>query len=519
MNSFKRSVEPISFWPSFICISLFISCGIFFTEGFGNFLNNSLDVISQNFGWLFMLAGIFAFALCLFFVLSRYGDMKFGGQDAKPELGNWQWFTICLCSGIGTGILFWGMGEPMFFYAEPAQATGYAPFSRDAGVNAISQATFHWTIIQYSFYTLGALAVAFVAYNKNVGFAVSSSLYGLIGEKHKGWIGKLVNGLCIFTLCGAVASSMGAALLQIGSGLNNLFGFETGPTLWLFIAIAITATYVLSSISGMKSGLTKISSLNTFIFIGMALFMLIFGPTRFILDIGVASLGDLANTFFDKASITNALTEDEWAKNWTVQYWASMVVVAPLIGLFYARLAKGRTVREFVSVTILGPSIFGFIWISIFGGTAIDLQSTGKFDMWQSIQQNGMENTVFAIFNNMPLSSLFIGVFLFAVFTSIVTYADPMTSVLSNLSSKSSKVDEEPPRVMKLIWGISIGTIAYLIIATGGIDGIRGMFTLIGFPMMFLLFFIGVAAVKSARAMYIEQFGEQRKPTLVVAED
>lgn len=494
------SLEKLAFIPAFACMVVFIAVGIGNTDALGGFLNGALDVLSARFGWLYMLVALACFLFSVYFCMSKFGDIRFGGQDAKPDLTMWQWFSICLCSGIGTGILFWGMGEPMYFFAEPAQASGLVPFSHKAGVNAVSQAAFHWTIFQYSMYTMGALGAALVAYGEANRFSVSASLQGLLGERAGGFVGHMVNGICLFALCGAVACSMGAALLQIGSGLNNLFGIPEGKVTWFGIAFVITATYTISSITGMKKGLSFLSSLNTKLFFALALTMLVLGPTTFIADIGVAALGDMLNTFFSKATITNALTTDQWAKNWTVQYWASMIVVAPLIGLFYARLAKGRTVRQFIVMTIFGPSIFCFLWICIFGGTAIYLQSSGTFDMWASIQTNGMQNTVFAIFNQYPLAKLFIIVFLFTVFASLVTYADPMTSVLATLSCKLVHVDQEPPRVLKLVWGITIGSIAYLIIATGGINGIRGMFTLIGFPLMFLLIAICVSAVLSASA-------------------
>jgi choline-glycine betaine transporter len=497
----KIEIQKMAFWPAFVGMVLFITIGVFRTETLGDFLNGALDVISVKFGWLYMLVGLGCFILSLYFCFSKYGDIRIGGKDAKPDLTMWQWFTVCLCSGIGTGILFWGMAGPMNYFAQPPEYTGIVPFSYEAGINAISQAGFHWTFIQYSMYTIGALGVALVAYNKSENFSVSASLKGIIGEKADGPLGNFIDGICIFALCGAVSCSMGAALLQVGSGLANLFGIAENNITWLIIAIVIAFTFTFSSIKGMKSGLSFISSLNTKIFFGLAAAMLILGPTNFIADIGVSGLGNMITTFFEKATVTNALTTDQWAKGWTVQYWASMIVVAPLIGLFYARLAKGRTVRQFISMTILGPSIFCFVWITIFGGTAIYLQSTGTFDMWASMQQYGLQNTVFAIFSQYPFTKLLIGVFLFALVASLVTYADPMTSVLATLSCKSMRVDQEPPRLLKLLWGCTIGAISYLIIATGGIDGIRGMFTLIGLPLLFIMIGIGIAAIKSAKKL------------------
>jgi len=209
-QSFKQSIQPLSFWPSFVAITGFIGLGALFTDQLGRFLNGALNTISFHFDWLFILTALGCFFLTLYFAFSRFGDIRLGGDDSQPELSLWQWFSVCLCSGIGTGILFWGMGEPIFFYAQPSEAVGIEAFSRQAGVNAISQAAFHWSIIQYCMYTIGALAVAMIAYQKKESFSVSTSLYGLLGDKHNGKVGQLVNALCIFTLSGA--------LLLIGSG-------------------------------------------------------------------------------------------------------------------------------------------------------------------------------------------------------------------------------------------------------------------------------------------------------------
>ncbi|WP_068088838.1 BCCT family transporter [Polycladidibacter stylochi] len=501
----KTSIQPLSFWPAFICMAVFIFAGIMFTDQMGGFLNGVLDTISARFGWLFMISGLIAFFTIIYLLFSKYGDIRLGGKDAKPDLSLWQWFSICLCSGIGTGLLFWASAEPMFFFAEPAQAWNVEPFSREAGITAISQTAFHWTIMQYSMYTICALAVAMVVYSRDESYSVSTTLYGLLGKKHSGVVGTIINAVCIFTLGGAVASSLGGALLLIASGLENVFGIESGNFVWLITAVVITVVFTTSSISGMKKGLSMIADANTKIFIGLAIFVLIFGPSIFIADIGVTAFGDFLTKFFNKATITNAMTTDEWAKGWTVQFWASFFVVAPLIGLFYARLGRGRTVREFIAMTLFGPSLFCFVWIAIFGGSAIHLQSTGTLDIWANIQTNGMASTVFAIFGSLPLAKVTMVIFIIAIIASLVTYADPMTSVLATLSCKSSSVDEEAPKYLKLIWGPAIGTVGYIIIATGGIDGIRGMFTLIGFPLMFLVLAICVSAVKTARMLVAKE--------------
>lgn len=501
----KYKIEWMSFLPPFIAMVVAITMGIFFTETLESGLNKVLNSISENFGWLFMLTGLFCLFCCAYLALSKTGNIRLGGKDAKPEFSLWQWFSICLCSGIGTGILFWAMAEPMFTYALPSQASGFLPFSREAGVSAISQTAFHWTIIQFSIYTMGALAIALIGYNKGQEFSINAALIVIIGEKKaNGPIGKIIHSVCIFSICGGVAGSIGAALLQIGSGLNNATGIPVNVILWLIIAIFLTTVFTTSCIAGMKKGLQFISSLNAKIFIGMMIYIFIVGPTVFIADIGTTALGQYITKFFDYATVTNALTTDGWAKNWPVQYYGSFINIAPVIGLFYARLAKGRSLKQFIGMTVLGPSIFGFLWITVFGGSAIFLQSTGQADVWASIQNLGMQSTVFNIFNEFPLSKIFTIVFILAVSASLITYADPLTSTLAVLSCKSLTIDQEPPTILKLIWGSFIGTVGYLLIVTGGIDGVRGMFTLAGFLLIFLLIALCFAAIKIAHRIVRE---------------
>lgn len=496
-----KKIEPIAFFPPFIIMAIFVAIGIFFTDVLGTLLDNALVLISDNFGWLFMIVGLVCIFCCIYLAFSKTGNIRFGGNDAKPDLTMWQWFSICLCSGIGTGILFWGMGEPISYYAVPSEASGIKPFTREAAIYAISQTQFHWTIIQYAIYTVGAVGIALVAYNKSNEFSIIGGLRSVLKNKSDGPLGYLIHGVCIFGMCGTVASSMAAALLQVGSGINVLTGIKEDAFLWLLIAIFITSIFTFSSITGMKKGLSFLSSLNTKIFFGIALFILFFGPTIFILDMMITSFGDLVTTFFEKATVSNVLTTDGWARLWTTQFIASYVVIAPFVALFYARLAKGRTVKQFIGMTILGPSIFCFIWIAIFGSVSIYLQSQGQTDIWASVEQFGMQSTVFSIFKEFPLSKIFTTIFVFTICASLITFADPVTSILSTLSSKSAGIDNEAPAFLKLIWGAFIGIISYLLIITGGIDGIRAMFTIIGFPIIFVLLPLCYATIKTARSL------------------
>lgn len=500
------NIQPLAFWPATIAMVAFVACGVLANETLGSILNGALDLISQRFGWLFMLFCLGILFLLLYVAFSRFGDIRIGGKNAKPDLTMWQWLSIALCSSIGTGILFWGLGEPIYHLAAPAQATGIAPFTREAGVYAVSQAAFHWTLIQYALYTFSGVAIAMTAYNATT-FSIGNSLEGLLGkERAHGPIGQLCNALCIFSLCGGVGCSTAVAVLQTSGGLHTLFGLPENNFTWLIISIVFTSIFVLSAVSGMKKGLSIISDINAKIFLGMLAFIFLVGPTTFLADMMTTSFGDYLSTFWQKATITNVLTSDEWAKSWTVQYWASYIGCAPLIGMFYARLAKGRTVRQFIFVSLLAPSTFSFVWIAMFGGMTVNIQLTGAFDIWKNVQENGMQHAVFSVLQSFPFANLFICVFLFALTCSIVTYADPMAGVLASMSSKRGNIEEEASRPLKIMWGLAIGFTAYLLIASGGVNSVRGLFTLVGFPLMLLMIAVAISTMMSCNKIWDEQF-------------
>lgn len=500
------NIQPLAFWPAAVAMIAFVACGVFASDTLGNILNGALSIISQRFGWLFMLFCLGILFLLLFVAFSRFGDIRIGGKNARPELTMWQWLSIALCSSIGTGILFWGLGEPIYHLATPAEATGIQPFTRAAGIYAVSQAAFHWTLIQYALYTFSGVAIAVTAYNATT-FSIGNSLEGLLGkERAHGPVGQFCNALCIFSLCGGVGCSTAVAVLQAGGGLHTLFGMPENNFTWLLITLVITGIFVVSAVTGMKKGLSIISDINAKIFLGMLLFIFLVGPTTFLADLMTTSFGDYLSTFWQKATISNILTTDEWAKSWTVQYWASYIGCAPLIGMFYARLAKGRTMRQFIFVSLLVPSAFSFVWISMFGGMTVNLQLSGTFDIWKNVQENGMQHAVFSVLQSFPFASVFICVFLFALICSIVTYADPMTGVLASMSSRIANIEQEASRPLKILWGLSIGATAYLLIVSGGVNSVRGLFTLVGFPLMLLMIAVAVSTMKSCNKVWNEQF-------------
>ena len=492
-----KKLNHLALWPALALLAVLIGFGVFKTEALGSLLTTILYGMADKGGWFFCLFTIMAIILTLVLALTKIGDIKIGGPNATPDYKTWNWITMSLCGGIGTGLLFWAMGEPMYHFMTPPVAAGVEAGSRGAAIFAISQAMWQWSIPQYCLYTICAVAFALTAYNMKKPLAFGPVLDSAFGKKSKG-LETFIHGLSIFTMCGAVACSMGVGLMQIGAGLANLLGLTPGPTVWLIIAVVVTAIFTLSCVSGIGTGLKKMSSFTTIAFIGILIYIILFGPSGFSAKLGTEALATLLDHPLERTAILNTMAEgDTWAADWEIQYWASFIVYAPIIGMFLSRMAKGRTLRQFILVNVLAPSIFCMVWIAIFGGVAINMQVSGSFDIWNAVNTNGMEATIFFILDSFPLGKVLIVVFLVAICTSFSTLADPMAAACATMSVHGLSVDDEAPKKVKILIGVIMGAIAYILVASGGIGSVKGMWVIIGLPIAFVQMIVIISAFRN----------------------
>lgn len=502
-----KKINHIALWPALAVLAVLIGFGVFRTQALGTLLSNILYGMADKAGWFFCLFTIIVIVLTFVLAFSKIGNVKIGGPDATPAYKTWNWITMSLCGGIGTGLLFWAMGEPMYHFMTPPVAAAAEAGSREAAIFAISQAMWQWSIPQYCLYTICAVAFALTAYNMKQPLAFGPVLDSAIGKKSKG-LETFVHALSIFTMCGAVACSMGVGLMQIGAGLANLLGITPGVVVWLVIAALVTAVFTISCVSGIGNGLKKMSSFTTIAFICILIYVVLFGPTKFSATLGTEAVAALLDHPLERTAILNTMAEsDLWAADWEIQYWASFIVYAPIIGMFLSRMAKGRTLRQFILVNVLAPSIFCMVWIAVFGGVAINMQVTGTFDIWNAVSANGMEATIFYILQSFPLGKLLIVVFLVAICTSFSTLADPMAAACATMSVHGLSVDDEAPKAIKILIGIIMGTIAFLLVASGGVGSVKGMWVIIGFPIAFVQAIVIISAFRNgAKALTNKDF-------------
>ncbi|MEE0776755.1 MAG: BCCT family transporter, partial [Bacillota bacterium] len=402
---------------------------------------------------------------------------------------------MSLCGGIAIGIVFWGVAEPIQHLEAPAH--GITPESAEAIMFSMSTVFHHWSFTPYALYVTATIPIALAVYNYHQKMTISSGLYFLMGDRCHGKIGTVVDAVCLFSLAGGIATSMGMGIMQISSGLNFVTGIDPTPFVWAMVALCIILFFTASSAVGMDKGLKWLSDQNLKLYVIVLLFILIVGPTTYILKLGAESTGEFITTFFAKSTYLGAATGEDWSRWWSIFYWASWIAYAPVVGVFLTRLCYGRTIRQFLAVNLVAPAIFGILWFTVFGGTSIHMQLEGTFDLWSALEANGLESAVFTFFDQFPLGTFLVILFLVIIVISFVTMADSMTSVAAIMSTSGFQQEEgEPPLFLKLAWGIIMGSLAWVMISFAGIDGTKMLAVLASFPLLFLMIALALSAVR-----------------------
>lgn len=492
-----KKMNPVVFWIPVLLLSGFVIAGAVATETVGTVMTKMLYGMADYFGWYFNLLSLLLVVVSVVFIIRKYGDIRIGGKDAKPLYSIPQWCAMTICGGIGTGLLFWAMGEPIFHFATPPVGAGVEPFSREAGIFAVSQAMWDWSFVQYATYTIPGVAWAILVNNKKMPLSYDSLVLYLF-KKPIPWLSTLFRVMTVFCICGCVSNSMGAGLLQIGGGLESVFGIPQSAFIWLVVALLIGAIFVLSCVSGIGNGLKKLSTLTMYLFFVLLGYTLITGNTVFISKISTEAIGNMIDNWGTKTTVLNAMSpEDTWSADWIIQYFASFIVYMPVMGMFFCRMAKGRTLRQFVLVNIGVPSIFCIIWIGVFGGQAIYLQTSGTMDIWAAVNSMGMQATIFQILTSLPLGKILSVIFLVAICFSFCTLADPMSTALATVCVDGLHIEAEPPRNLKITIGVVITAMAYTSVATGGVNSIKGLFVLVGLLMSIPGIFCLIATFKA----------------------
>lgn len=484
------------FWPAFLLLLVALIYSVVDQKAFLNHTKNFNDLIINKFGWLFSAGTLLMLFTCLLLYFHPISKIIIGGPDAKPLLNKWQWFSIVLCTTIATGIIFWGTAEPIYHITSPPEFSGLNSDSESIGAFAMSVMYLHWSFTPYAIYSIPAIVFALAFYNKNLSFSLQSTLFPFFKEKNNRWLGISIDSISLFALVAGMAASLGAGILTLSGGLKYLFDWSPVWIL-LVLTIAIVSSFVISAVSGLMKGIRILSDINTRIFIILALFILFTSDTTSIIQLSLEGFWLYIKNFFEFGTLSILYPEDPWPKSWTTFYWANWLAWAPITALFLGRLAYGYTIRQFLLFNWIIPSLFGLFWMSVLSGTAIDLFLNKGLDLGGVLAREGPEAIVFQIFETLPLSKIIAVIFLLTTFLSYVTAADSNTEAMSGISSTGISPSSPAPSIfIKIVWGLTIGAVAYVMISLAGIGGIKMLSNLGGLPALFLIVAINIGLLK-----------------------
>ncbi len=464
------------FWVTVAISAAFVLWGLISIDSFTSVLAAVVGFITTNLGWVYMLITTFFLVFVIYLAFSRYGKIKLGAPDDEPEFGNFAWFSMLFQAGMGIGLVFWGVAEPVWHYGDPPLGLA-EPRSPEAANLALQTAFFHWTLHPWAMYATIGIAVAYFSYRRGMAnLQISMVFRPLIGDRVNGPIGKAIDVIAILATLFGVAVSLGLGTLQIASGLNTVFGIPS-TIIVLLVIIAVTAVaYMLSASTPIDKGINILSQASMYLAVVLLIYFLIVGPTllqlnSFTQEIGVY-LANLVPQSLRMAAFEPK--ESEWLGYWTIFFWATWIAWGPYVGAFIARISRGRTIREFVIGVMVGPSLFSMIWFSIFGtaGIQLDNQTNGKFS--ETLYNDGAAVALFQFLDAYPLALLTSILALFLVFIFFVAGADAGTVVLGSMSAGGVL---NPKVTIKLTWGVIMALIAAVLLVAGGggSDALNGL--------------------------------------------
>jgi glycine betaine transporter len=423
----------------------------------------------RYFDWLFLSSCTLFLALTLLLALSRFGDLKLGGPDEKPQFGLVSWLAMLFAAGMGAGLLFWGAAEPMIHYMEPPPAVQSGP---PAARWAMVISALHWGLHAWGIYAMGSLVIAYFAFRKGTSLLPSAPIRYVFGngEGFQGRMGRLLGHsadvIAVLAVVFGVAGSLGAGIVQVGTGLHTVAGTpEKSVWIWAIILIVLTISYMISAGTSLDKGIKILSNVNMGTAVALMVFILFFGPTVFILRTFLNSIGDyLGNIIPLSTRLFHYSGETGWSRTWTLTYFIWWVSWTPFVGIFIARISRGRTIREFVLGVVFVPTLFSLIWFATFGGTGLHIELFGGGGFGSLVLED-VSTALFGLFDYFPFSALLSIVALFLIFIFLVTSADSASFVLGMMTSRGST---DPPTWLKLLWGVVVAALTAATLFAGG---------------------------------------------------
>ncbi|AGF72078.1 BCCT family transporter [Corynebacterium halotolerans] len=501
-RSLRLKTDPPVYFAAVGIVVVFVAVTILFGDWVSDVFGTASDWVLSNLGWFYVL-GVTVFLIFLVFVaLSRYGHVRLGADDERPEYSTLAWFAMLFAAGIGTILMFWGVAEPISHFANPPIGDT-VPGSVEAAEQAIAITHYHFGLHTWTIFTLPALCFAYFIYKRKMPPRVSSIFSPLLGAKVYGPIGKTIDVAALIGTVFGVATSVGLGTLQINAGLAELFGIEFSPLVQVVVIVVVTAIASVSVALGLDRGIKILSNINIWMAIGLMIFVILAGPTVLVLKGTIESVGTylswLPELAFWNNTVPNSPDNATWQNTWTVFYWAWTITWSPFVGIFIARISRGRTIRQFV-VGVLGlPVTFSLIWFGSFGTSAFNIERNGDGGLVNAVAVEGdIPGALFEFLSNYPAATFVSGLAIVIVIIFFTTSVDSAAMVTDMIAS-----GREPafaPTHQKLIWTVLMGAVAAVLLAAtgeGGLSALQQTIIVVGLPFFIMgfimMFSLGVA--------------------------
>jgi choline-glycine betaine transporter len=479
------------FWPPVGLFAVLVFISLIRPTEFLNVASRINAFILDQFSHAFAYAG-FAFVLiCIWALLSPLGRVRIGGADAKPMLSRLNWMAITLTTTIAIGILFWATAEPIYHLFEPGRGD-IAPESNPAARSAMTTLYMHWAITPYAIYTVPGLAFALAYYNLKKPFSLASPLSVLVQRDIPSPVASGLDSVALISLLLGLSASLGAGILSIAGGLEQMGIASMSTPLLMGIALTVVAAFFISSATGLQRGIRVLSDINTKIFVALLIFILIAGPTLFMVKLSAEATLGYIREFIPRSLLLSPHNDEAWTQAWTVFYFANWMAWAPLSAMFLARISRGYTVREYIVVNLILPAFFSMLWMSLFGGLALHTELDGGGGLQALLETLGPESVLYGALEALPFTPLLVALVVLLTFLSYVTAADSNMDVVASLSAKP--VGRQAVMI-KGLTALCVGVAAGSMVALSGIDGVRMLSNLGGLPALFILIAFGASLI------------------------
>lgn len=481
----------IVFYIALAIVVVMVLLGAFFKNEFEAITEYVQALVSTNFGWYYMLLMSALVIIALVLAFSRFGKIRLGKDHERPDFSTITWIGMLFSAGMGIGLVFYGAAEPLFHYVvdSPNAEVGSAQAFKDA----LSYSYFHWGLHVWAMYAVVALSLAFFQFRKGEPGLISATLKPLFGDKMNGPLGVAVDVLAVFATVFGVATSLGFGAVQINGGLSHLLGIEIGFTSQFIIILIVTFLFMLSAWSGLSRGIKYLSNTNVVLAVILLITLIIIGPTVLIMNMFTESFGNYLQNIIQMSFQTAPLASDNrgWLDGWTIFYWAWWISWAPFVGMFIARVSRGRTIREFLLGVMIIPTVFISIWYAAFGTTAGFFQDAGV-----NLAQYSTELVLFNMFDQLPMSLLLSVLAILLIASFFITSADSATFVLGMQTSFGSL---SPANTIKIAWGFAQSAVAIILLYVGGLSALQNTIIIAALPFSFVIILMVIALYKALK--------------------